>query len=265
MDIVEKKINIPNQLRHPWETARLNIIKHYLHHQLCTKFKNQGGVVLDIGCGDIFVAQSLATIYPKVQFICIDIAFTQTMIETMKAQIYTSNIYLFSSIHEAKSMMHIPKVDVVLLLDVIEHIENDISFLKHLKTQNADLLNEAYWFITVPAFQKLFCQHDVFLGHYRRYTNAMLKRHLKLAGFRVFVLNYFFISLLFPRILKVIAEKIFSNKNPEKGIGQWTKPVCITWFIHYFLLLDFYISLFLYKFKIRIPGLSNFCICKSVL
>lgn len=60
----------------------------------------------------------------------------------------------------------LPHVDVVTLLDVLEHIDRDRDFL----TELVDRLEPATTIIvTVPASQRLWSQWDVALGHVRRY------------------------------------------------------------------------------------------------
>ena len=77
--------------------------------------------------------------------------------------------------------------------------------------------NETIWFITVPAFQNLFCTHDVFLGHYRRYDNQMLISHTEKANLKTLDVGYFFMSLLLPRYLQVKKEK--SNQSLPATTG----------------------------------------------
>lgn len=74
------------------------------------------------------------------------------------------------------------KFDYVLMMDVLEHIEDDAGFLKDIrKYQKAGTV----LFITVPAFQFLFSLHDKELHHYRRYDYAGLRSVLEQAGYRV--------------------------------------------------------------------------------
>ena len=79
-------------------------------------------------------------------------------------------------------------LDGVLLLDVLEHIDDDQTALRavwRLLAPGGLLL------CTVPAYQALWSSHDVVLGHRRRYTRATLRRALDGAEFRVTRLTYF--------------------------------------------------------------------------
>ena len=54
MDLLEKS---ETASRHPWELARLEVIKYLLKKEI-TDFK--GKKVLDLGCGDLFFIRELA-------------------------------------------------------------------------------------------------------------------------------------------------------------------------------------------------------------
>ena len=86
--------------------------------------------------------------------------------------------------------------DVVLMLDVLEHVEAEASALgatRRLLTPGGLLV------LTVPAYRWLWSAHDVVLGHRRRYTRAELRRAVEAAGFVVERVSYFN-TLLLPAI-----------------------------------------------------------------
>lgn len=71
---------------------------------------------------------------------------------------------------------------VVILLDVIEHTEDPVRVLRHAY----DTLQPGGGaIVTVPAYPWLFGDWDRSLGHYRRYTYAVLRQHAEAAGFTV--------------------------------------------------------------------------------
>ena len=180
MDLIEVKNRKSEiEIRHPWELARLEIVDKLLQKAIRN---DENFNVLDIGCGDIYLISKLSDIYPKVNFYAIDIAFTEEIILKLKNDAGRRKIFLFKSLNEAN--IHIKgKADLVLLLDVIEHIGNDIDFLNDLH-KNTSITNDTKILITVPAYQGLFCSHDHFLGHYRRYTNKSLIRTITETGFQ---------------------------------------------------------------------------------
>jgi hypothetical protein len=262
MDLIEvsnrKDINMS---RHPWELARFEIVNTLLKGII----KNDDNFnILDIGCGDIFFISKLSDIYPKANFYAIDIAFTDEIISNLKDTINGKNIYLFKTLNEANLHLNSP-ANLVLLLDVVEHIEDDLDFLKALHNNKA-ISNDTRIMITVPAFQALFCSHDHFLGHYRRYTNGTLLRTINKTGFEKENLGYFFFSLIPPRIMQVLKEKIVKPGLNKKttGLVEWNKSQGVTNLIKNILLLDYKVYRFIKKITgVSVMGLSNYIICKK--
>lgn len=262
MDLVEvSKRNSVIETRHPWELARFEVVNDLLKGTI----KNEKDyTVLDIGCGDIFFLLKLCELYPKSSFYAIDIAFTDAIIEKLKDQAKGKNIFLFKSLDEAAAQMS-KTADLVLLLDVVEHIEDDHGFLGMLHSHKL-ITNETRMIITVPAFQGLFCSHDHFLGHYRRYTNRTLNDTLKKAGFSKIKIGYFFFLLLPPRIIQVLKEKISKPdlSRETTGLVEWNKGKGVTNFIKSLMLLDFRISKLISKLTgLSLIGLSNYILCKK--
>lgn len=262
MDLIEvKNRKSVITVRHPWEDARIEVVKKLLSNV----FENRSDFnVLDIGCGDIYVISRLSESFPNINFYAIDIAFTPEIIEKLKREIGKKNIFLFSSMEEAALKAGI-KADLVLLLDVVEHIEDDKLFLMNL-SKSLLITNDSYIMITVPAFQSLFCSHDHFLGHYRRYTNRTLLDTLNKSGFNKIKLGYFFSILIPPRIIQVLKEKISKpNLNDHTtGLVEWNKGKLITGFIKGVLMFDFFVTNSIKRFTgLSIYGLSNYILCKK--
>lgn len=84
------------------------------------------------------------------------------------------------------------EVDALMFLDVIEHVPDDVSFLRD--TIAAFPKCRAV-FVTVPARPELWSNHDRYYGHYRRYTRRSLGRTLVGSGLEVADTRYFFRSL----------------------------------------------------------------------
>jgi SAM-dependent methyltransferase len=79
--------------------------------------------------------------------------------------------------------------------DVIEHIQDDLSFVRSLAHSLAPM---GRLYLTVPAFPWLWSHEDDFAGHYRRYTTATLRHLLEQCGFQVEYMTYFFQFLPLP-------------------------------------------------------------------
>lgn len=77
--------------------------------------------------------------------------------------------------------------DVVLLLDVLEHLEDPVLALRNAA---ASLRPGGWILLTVPAYPWLYGDWDRRLGHFRRYTARMLRHQAQQAGLAVAWLNY---------------------------------------------------------------------------
>ena len=74
MDLTEI-VKFDNSTRHPWELARLEVVKDRLDHILKQRDVNKPMVILDVGCGDAFVVGQLSRFFPQHQFVGFDINF----------------------------------------------------------------------------------------------------------------------------------------------------------------------------------------------
>lgn len=89
--------------------------------------------------------------------------------------------------------------DLVLMLDVLEHIEDDREALAAARDA---LRPGGTLLLTVPALQRLWSRHDVANQHYRRYHRSDLAALLESAGFEVVTLRYFFLWTVAPLLLR---------------------------------------------------------------
>jgi SAM-dependent methyltransferase len=80
--------------------------------------------------------------------------------------------------------------DLVLMRDVLEHIEDAAGALGNLRQL---LKPGGHAILTVPALQSLWSVHDVINRHHRRYDKMDLHRLIENSGFAVCELRYFFI------------------------------------------------------------------------
>ncbi|HEX8642468.1 MAG TPA: class I SAM-dependent methyltransferase [Allosphingosinicella sp.] len=84
--------------------------------------------------------------------------------------------------------------DLVALLDVLEHVEEDLASLVSISER---LKPGGRILLTVPAHPWMWSAHDVVNHHKRRYTKRGLRETIEAAGLKVELLSYFN-SLLFP-------------------------------------------------------------------
>ena len=74
------------------------------------------------------------------------------------------------------------RFDLVTAFDVIEHVEDDVAFLRSLRDH---LVPGGRLLATVPAYPFLWSTFDEMNHHYRRYTERTLKRSLAASGLSV--------------------------------------------------------------------------------
>jgi SAM-dependent methyltransferase len=91
--------------------------------------------------------------------------------------------------------------DLIVLLDVLEHIPEDVPALAALRTK---LAPGGRILVTVPAMPWLWSAHDIAHHHQRRYTPASLNKVFHDAGLKPIHQTHFN-SLLFPLIVAVRA------------------------------------------------------------
>lgn len=103
--------------------------------------------------------------------------------------------------------------DIAVALDVLEHIEDDSGALKEW---HRILKKNGRVFITVPAYQWLWSEHDESLHHHRRYTLSGLHKKLNRAGFRVQKRTYA-IVFSFPLI---VGYRFIKSILPKKKGGK---------------------------------------------
>ena len=113
------------------------------------------------------------------------------------------------------SMFERNAYDMVALLDVLEHVPDDIGSLRaihrRLKPGGALLL-------TVPANPWMWSAHDVAHHHFRRYTRSGLAKLFLQSGFEVQLLSYFN-SLLFPPIAAArVLNKARGNDSADDAL-----------------------------------------------
>ena len=103
--------------------------------------------------------------------------------------------------------------DLIVLLDVLEHVEDDCGSLEALKKL---LKPEGHLLLTVPAFPSLWSEHDVAHYHKRRYRLNDLKNKVGNAGLEVTYASYFN-TLLFPLIFAARQLGNLFQRKTESG------------------------------------------------
>ena len=108
-------------------------------------------------------------------------------------------------------------VGAIGLFDVIEHIEDDVNFLKDISNR---VPNGTLIYVTVPALKTLWSSEDKYAGHFRRYNRNDVKRILDNTKLK-FVYSSYFFSYYVPFIwlLRVLPEKM-GMKNTNEALAS---------------------------------------------
>lgn len=110
--------------------------------------------------------------------------------------------------------------DMIALLDVLEHVEDDVAALKAIATR---LKPGGTLLLTVPQYMWMWSGHDVANHHFRRYTKRSLKAVVAQAGLRLTLLGHFN-SLLFPL---AAVDRVFSRLTGREGSDDALPPAPI--------------------------------------
>jgi 2-polyprenyl-3-methyl-5-hydroxy-6-metoxy-1,4-benzoquinol methylase len=111
--------------------------------------------------------------------------------------------------------------DLIVLFDVLEHIEDTQPFIKallrHLKTQGLLLIN-------VPALQSLYSHFDELVGHVRRYNKRTLASEFTNLGFEMIDIRYWGMSMLPALAVRKLVIRMMSGRSTAQKIGCGLTP-----------------------------------------
>lgn len=237
-----KEVNGVISRRHPWETSRLYFFLNFVKKNKLPIAKS----LLDVGAGDAYFAQEFRKrIAPQAHLCCVDLHYSEEKI--------TDGITF-------KKNLPIEHFDMILLMDVLEHIADEGAFIKELVDKNAH--QKTNFLISVPAWQCLYSGHDKKLEHFRRYDPRSLVQVLEQSGLEVLEQGSFFHLLLFPRLVTKLFEKLQGNVNLTSDLGEWKGGALITSLMEFILKMDIQVSFLLRRLRVQLPGLSLWVIAR---
>jgi len=167
--------------------------------------------LVDVGSGSGFFMYELMKEIPQMisKVYLVDIGYTEEEINATKNQ----------SIEKTRLLPEKIETAVVVMMDVLEHLEDDHGMLRAISEKCS---GENYFFITVPAFLHLWSGHDTFLGHKRRYTLKTLRALLRKENYRESHLYYAYGLIYFIAWMK---RKVFSASPGSKSDMRPAPPV----------------------------------------
>jgi 2-polyprenyl-3-methyl-5-hydroxy-6-metoxy-1,4-benzoquinol methylase len=196
--------------------------------------------ILDIGAGSGFFSRYLLNKTSASNAVCVDLFYDEES-EDFEGQ---------KPIQFRKSISHC-EADLVILMDVLEHVDDDVGLLSEYV---ALVPSGATFVISVPAFNFMWSDHDVFLEHKRRYTITELEATVRKSNLEVQHSAYFF-GFVFP--LAMGTRLLKKPTNTPKSQLKNHHPL-VNWGLN----LICHLELVFFKFN-RLAGLTVFCLAKK--
>jgi len=224
-----------------WFKARLSILENYCQAIIT----NPDMKILNVGAATGATSEMLSK-YGKVTSLeydefCCKFLKEKTGIEAINASLtelpFENNSY-----------------DMICAFDVIEHIENDNKAVEEIYRV---LKQKGKYFITVPAFQSLWSNHDVVNHHFRRYKKKQLNKLIESTNLKIDHSTYFNFWLFIPiSITRFILNNIPRKKDSNLS-GSDNEILQSSNIINRILYRIFHSEKFLLRINIKFPfGIS---------
>lgn len=189
---------------HWWFAARRYIMGRLLER---IEPPNLQRVVLDVGCGTGGNIASLAS-----KYLCYGLDTTDSAVAFAVERFPQVRFVHNTFPHGVEEVL--TRLNVMLCMDVIEHIENDKAFVEMLISA---MPSGSHLLISVPADMRLWSKHDVTNDHYRRYDRQSFEETWSGLPVQTRLVGYFN-SRLFALVRMVRhLEKISGESYGESG------------------------------------------------
>jgi len=159
--------------------------------------------ILDVGAGSGFFSHHLLTHTAAREAWCVDISYPADFSATTAGK----------PVHYRRAIDSVD-ADLVLLMDVLEHVDDDLGLLKSYVDK---VPSGSRFLMTVPAFRFLWSGHDDFLEHKRRYTLGQFEALTEKAGLTVERGAYYF-GAVFP--MAVASRLIPGSSTPRSQLKK---------------------------------------------
>lgn len=180
--------------KHFWYRGRYRFLSEAVRRHLSERLKKQNRLrIIDIGggCGG-WVVRLESALRNKAELALGDSSLVA--LEFARARVSPNTaLYHLDCTHLGWK----DRWDVVFLLDVLEHLPDDIGVMREIMLA---LAKGGLVFVTVPALRAFWTYNDELVGHQRRYCKADLIRVARQSGLTVRETRYF-MFLLSPLLL----------------------------------------------------------------
>ena len=181
--------------KHWWWRSRNRIVVEEV-----ARLARPGGRILDVGCGP-------GALWPRLS------AFGE--VEGVEPDAILVSEEYRERVHVQPFDEHFApgrSYDLILFLDVLEHLDRPVEALRHA----AGLLAPGGLILTtVPAFQLLWTNHDVFNHHRVRYRRDTFTSEIEQAGLEVFRSRYLFHWLFAAKLVVRMKEAVIRPRGTE--------------------------------------------------
>jgi len=103
--------------------------------------------------------------------------------------------------------------DLICMLDVLEHVEDDAAALVRLRSW---LRPGGRLLLTVPAYPWMWSDEDDVSHHLRRYTRPRLRRAIEAAGLSPCKLSHFNATLMGPQAVVAATQRLVGRWRPRE-------------------------------------------------
>jgi len=206
--------------------------------------KTRPSTILDVGAGSGFFSRYLLDNTTAQEAWCVDISYDNDS-DTLQNE---------KSIHFRRSIGHID-ADVVLLMDVLEHVDDDVGLLNYYVNK---VPRGSRFIISVPAFQFLWSGHDIFLEHKRRYKLSQIENVALSAGLTITKGTYYF-GAVFPITATM---RIYTRISTSNDVPVRSQLANHNLFVNGTLTTLCSLELPLMRFN-RVAGLTAFCLAEK--
>ena len=186
---------------HFWYIGREEIVLSFISNNMNDSIER----ILDYGCGAGRLVGELQKKYNDKEIVGAD--------SSDKSLGYCRDRGILKLVDLKKRNNFHNDVDMIVCLDVLEHIEDDEELLIKIKTMLRAGKEKGLLLITVPAYDFLWSGEDYVSRHFRRYTKRVLYNKLLKVGFEVRRISYFNTLLLLPYVFLLVGKRILLPKT----------------------------------------------------
>ena len=235
--------------RHPWELSRTKMLIGDWDRYISSLRGDRDGSLLcvNVGAGDMFFDDVYLAGHGDVKLYAVDIGY-----DLEDKEVKASDDRCLT-----RSIDNIPEdivFDYSIMMDSLEYFPDDRKYIEKLA---ARVRSGGYMFFSLPAYKRLYSDHDVHVGNLRRYDKSEAETLFSgIDGIKVVYSRYFFYSLYIMRSFQVnTGSKIDPDRKVTTGWKHRENSIT-TKLVKGLLDMD-------YKLGKHLPGLSLMVVCQK--